>query len=300
MSTIDLNRIRLFARVVEGASFTAAARDAGLPKSSVSRAIAALERDLAVRLIHRTTRRLQPTEAGRAYYESVSRGLAGIDEATAAAAELQDTPRGTVRITAPTDLGDRLLPPILVRFAARYPEVRVDVVLTQRFVDLVHEGIDLALRVGRLGDSRLVVRPLGTVRAGVFASPRYLERRGAPRTVAALAEHECVLFQGSSGQAVWKLVGPRGAETVEVRGAISADDHHMVREAAAAGQGLALLPIVACAGRAAVADLRRVLPRHAAEGPPLHLVYPSTRLVPKRVALLRDQILQELPRRLKP
>ena len=172
--------------------------------------------------------------------------------------------------------------------------------LTQRFVDLVHEGIDLALRVGKLGDSRLVARPLGQVGAGVFASPRYLERRGAPRTVAALAEHECVLFRSSSGRAVWKLVGPRGAETVEVRGAINADDHHMVREAAAAGQGLALLPIVACAGRAAVADLRRVLPRYAAEGPPLHLVYPSARLVPKRVALLRDQILQELPPRLKP
>ena len=299
MSTIDLNRIRLFARVVEAGSFTAAARDAGVPKSSVSRALAALERDLAVRLIHRTTRRLRPTEAGRAYYESVSRALAGIDDATATVSELQDTPRGMVRLTAPTDLGDRLLTPILVGFAARYPEVRVDVVLTQRFVDLVHEGIDLALRVGRLGDSRLVARPLGTARAGVFASPRYLERRGAPRTVTALAEHECVLFQSSSGRAVWKLVGPRGAETVEVRGAINANDHHLVREAAVAGQGLALLPIVACAGRDDASDLRRVLPRHAAEGPPLHLVYPSARLVPKRVALLRDQILQEMPPRLK-
>ena len=189
--------------------------------------------------------------------------------------------------------------PLLVGFAARYPDVRVDVVLTQRIVDLVHEGIDLALRIGRLGDSHLVARPLGPVRAGVFASPRYLDRRGAPRTVAALAEHECVLFQSPSGRAVWKLVGPRGAETVEVRGAIGADDHHMVREAAAAGQGLALLPIVAYAGRDAAPDLRRVLPRYAAEGPPLHLVYASARLVPKRVALLRDQILQELPPRLK-
>src|SRR5262249_55152386 len=187
MSTIDLNRIRLFARVVEAESFTAAARDAGLPKSSVSRAIAALERDLAVRLIHRTTRRLQPTEAGRAYYQSGARAPAGIDEATAAAAELQDIPRGTVRLTAPTDLGDRLLPHILVGFAARYPEVRVDVVLTQRFVDLVHEGIDLALRVGRLGDSRLVARPPGPGRAGGFASRRDLARRGVPRPVAALA-----------------------------------------------------------------------------------------------------------------
>ncbi len=297
MSTIDLNRIRLFARVVEAGSFTAAARDAGLPKSSVSRAIAALERDFAVRLIYRTTRRLQPTEAGRAYYESVSRALADVDEATAAVSELQDTPRGMVRLTAPADLGDRLLPPILVGFTARYPEVRVDVILTQRFVDLVHEGVDLALRVGKLGDSRLVARPLGPVRAGVFASPRYLERRGVPRAVAALAQHECVLFRSSSGQAVWKLVGPRGAKTVEVRGVISADDHHMVREAAVAGQGLALLPIVTCAEDD---DLRHVLPRYAAEGPPLHLVYPSARLVPKRVALLRDQILEELPPRLKP
>ena len=299
MRTIDLNRVRLFVRVAEAGSFTDAARLSGLPKSSVSRAVAALERELAVRLIQRTTRRLQLTEAGRLYYESVSRALSGMDEAATAVSELQDAPHGRVRITAPTDLGDWLLPPVLVGFSARYPEVRVEVVLTQRFVDLVHEGIDLALRIGSLGDSRLVARPLGTVRAGVFASPRYLERRGVPRAVVALAEHECVLFRSSSGQAVWKLIGPQGAETVEVRGAISADDHHMVRTAAAAGQGLALLPIVTCTGGAA-ADVRRVLPRHAAEGPPLHLVYPSARLVPKRVALLRDHILRELPPRLKP
>ena len=299
MSTIDLNRIRLFARVVQAGSFTAAARAAGLPKSSVSRAIAALERDLAVRLIQRTTRRLQPTDAGRAYYESVSRALAGIDEATSAVSELHDIPRGTIRLTGPADLGDRLLAPILVDFAGSYPEVRLDIVLTQRLVDLVHEGFDLALRVGKLADSRLVARPLGWVRAGVFASPQYLERRGRPRTVAALAEHECVLFQSPSGKAVWELVGPRGPERVEVRGAVNADDHHMVGEAAAAGQGLALLPIVACSGRDNAVDLARVLPRHASPGGPLHLLYPSARFVPKRVALLRDQILRELPPRLK-
>jgi DNA-binding transcriptional LysR family regulator len=299
MSTIDLNRIRLFARVVQAGSFTAAARVAGLPKSSVSRAIAALERDLAVRLIHRTTRRVQPTDAGRAYYESVSRALAGIDEATAALSDLHDTPRGTIRLTAPADLGDRLLAPILVDFSGRYPEVRVDIVLTQRLVDLVHEGFDLALRVGKLADSRLVARPLGWVRAGVFASAQYLKRRGRPRTVAALAGHECVLFQSPSGKAVWELVGPRGPEKVEVRGAVNADDHHMVGEAAAAGQGLALLPIVACTGRDDAVDIARVLPRHASQGAPLHLLYPSARFVPRRVALLRDQILRELPPRLK-
>src|SRR5258706_9382955 len=206
MAPIDLNRIGLFVRVADGGSFTAAARLSGLPKSSVSRAVAALERELAVRLIQRTTRRLQLTEAGRAYYESVSRALAGIEEAAAAMSELQDTPRGQLRITAPPDLGQWLLAPTIARFAMRYPDVQVDVSLTQRLVDLVHEGLDLALRVGKLRDSRLVARPLGHIRAGIFAAPRYLKRRGRPRSVGELAEHGCVLFRGVSGRAVWELV----------------------------------------------------------------------------------------------
>src|SRR6266478_3315022 len=121
MATIDLNRIRLFVGVVDAGSFTGAAGAAGLPKSSISRAVAALERDLGVRLIQRTTRRVQVTEAGRTYYESVSPALSGLDDATAAVSELQDTPRGPVRLTAPADIGHRLLAPTLTRFARRYP-----------------------------------------------------------------------------------------------------------------------------------------------------------------------------------
>jgi DNA-binding transcriptional LysR family regulator len=293
MTPIDLNRIRLFVRVAEAGSFTAAAHVAGLPKSSVSRAVAALERDLAVQLIHRTTRRLQLTEAGRAYYESVSRALSGIDEAAAAVTELQDAPRGPVRITAPADLGHWVLAPTLARFATRYPEVRIDVSLTQRVVDLVHEGFDLALRVGKLADSRLVARSVGVVRGGIFAAPQYLKRRGRPRSVAELAEHDCVLFRGAAGRAVWHLVGPAGSEKVEVRGTIGADDNHFVREAAAAGQGLTLLPIIACSGPERT-NLQRVLPEYATAGEPLHLVYPTARFLPKRVLLLRDQLLKEL------
>ena len=268
MTPIDLNRIRLFVRVADAGSFTAAARLSGLPKSSVSRAVAALERELAVRLIQRTTRRLQLTEAGRAYYESVSRALAGIDEAAAAMSELQDAPRGQVRITAPPDIGQWLLAPSIARFAMRYPDVRVEVVLTQRLVDLVHEGFDLALRMGKLGDSRLVARSLGVVRAAIFAAPRYLERRKPPRSVADLAEHDCILFRSMSGGSAWELVGPAGRQKVEVRGAIGADDSQFIREAAAAGQGLALLPMFACAGRDRK-DLQRVLPDYATVGEPI-------------------------------
>src|SRR5882724_4907860 len=220
VSTIDLNRVRLFVRVAEAGSFTGAARLSGLPTSSVSRAVAALERELAVRLIQRTTRRLP-----------------GMDEAAAAVSELQDAPRGRVRITAPADLGHWLLAPSLVRFATRYPEVQLEVSLTQRIVDLVHEGFDLALRVGTLADNRLVARALGLVRAGIFAAPRYLKRRGRPRSVAAVADHDCVLFRSVSGRAVWELVGPAGRQKVEVRGTVGADDNEFIRETAAAGQG---------------------------------------------------------------
>ena len=298
MSTIDLNRVRLFVRVADAGSFTGAARLSGLPTSSVSRAVAALERELAVRLIQRTTRRLQLTEAGRVYYESVSRALSGMDEAAAAVSELQDAPHGRVRITAPADLGHWLLAPSLARFATRYPEVQLEVSLTQRIVDLVHEGFDLALRVGKLADNRLVARALGLIRAGIFAAPRYLKRRGRPRSVADVADHDCVLFRSVSGRAIWELVGPAGRQKVEVRGAVTADDNEFIREAAAVGQGLTLLPIFACHGREKD-DLQRVLPEYATVGVPLQLLYPTARFLPKRVVLLRDHLVKELPPLLK-
>jgi DNA-binding transcriptional LysR family regulator len=294
----SVDRARLFVHVAEAGSFTAASRIAGLPKSSLSRAVAALERELGVRLIQRTTRRLQLTDAGRAYFETASRALAGLDEAAAVASQLQDTPRGTVRLTAP-DIGVWLLPAPLAGFADSYPDVALDVAITQRIVDLVHEGVDLALRVGKLADTGLVARPLGLVRSGLFASRNYLERRGRPRSIADLARHDTVLFRAERGRAVWDLAGPAGRRQLAVRGVLSADDHQFVREAAAAGRGIALLPIFACSGPCAHPELVRVLGDYATAGTPLHLVYPSARYLPKRVELLRDRLLAELPRRLK-
>ena len=221
-----------------------------------------------------------------------------MDDAAAAVSELQDAPHGRVRITAAADLGHWLLAPSLVRFATRYPEVQIEVSLTQRIVDLVHEGFDLALRIGKLADNRLVARALGLVRAGIFAAPRYLKRRGRPRSVADVADHDCVLFRSVSGRAVWELVGPAGRQKVEVRGAVAADDNEFIREAAAAGQGLTLLPIFACQGREKD-DLQRVLPEYATVGVPLQLVYPTARFLPKRVVLLRDHLVNELPPLLK-
>jgi DNA-binding transcriptional LysR family regulator len=295
MRTIDLNQVRLFVRVVEAGSFTAAARDIRLPKSSVSRAVSALERELGIRLIQRTTRRVSVTDAGRTYYETVSRALSGIDEASEAVAELKDVPRGAVRITAPADTGHTLLADSVVRFAQRYPEVRIEVSLTQRVVEMVHEGFDLAIRIGKLADSGLVARRLGFVHAGLFASKMYLERMAAPRSVADVSAHECILFR-SAGPAVWELVGPSGKKSVEVHGALSADDYHMVRDAAVEGQGIALLPIFAGSALAEEGELVRILPEYTTTGIPIHLVHPSAHFIPKRVTLLRDQLLEDIPK----
>ncbi|HKY91569.1 MAG TPA: LysR family transcriptional regulator, partial [Nevskiaceae bacterium] len=165
---MDLNNIRLFVRVVETGSFTAAANQLGLPKSSVSRGVAMLESSLGVRLLQRTTRRLSLTEAGRAFHDSAAGALAQLDEAQAAASQEQEEVAGVVRITASVDIGVWLLAPIVKGFLADHPRARVDVMLTARVVDLVQEGFDLALRAGRLLDSRLVARPLGVLRAGLY------------------------------------------------------------------------------------------------------------------------------------
>jgi len=291
---MDLNQVGVFVRVVEKRGFTAAAQALGLPKSSVSRAVSRLETALGVRLLQRTTRRLHLTEAGAAFYDRASRALTDLSEARDAAGEQQDAPRGVVRVTAPVDLGVEFLAEIVARFARRFPEIRVEMNLTSRRVDLVEEGFDLALRAGRLSDSSLVARKLGTIEARLVASPAYLRRRGTPRSVDDLAAHECVLFRGREGAAEWPLIGPDGPTRVEVRGAIDADDISFLRRAVLAGAGIALLPWVMCARDVHAGKLTRVLPEHASRGSQLHLVYPSSRQVPRRVAVFRDFVVESM------
>jgi DNA-binding transcriptional LysR family regulator len=289
---MDFNRVGLFVRVVETGSFTAAARALRIPKSSVSRGVATLEKDLGVRLLQRTTRKLHLTDAGRAYFETASRALAGLDEAASAISQLQEEPAGTIRLTASVDVGVWLLAPAIDEFLAHHPAVHLDVMLTPRNVDLVQEGFDLALRAGRLADNTLVARPVGLLRAGLFASDRYLQRRGLPGTVWELKGHSCLTFRSMES---WELVGPIGVERVEVSGTVNADGFEFLRELVAQGRGIALLPLYACRHARGVDNLVRVLPGYATAGASLHLVYPSARYLPKRVALLRDHLLEALP-----
>jgi len=294
---MDLNHVAVFARVVELESFTAAARQLGLPKSSVSRTVSRLEDELGVRLLQRTTRKLHLTEAGRAYYERVRVSLTGLEEAASAATNLSAEPRGTVRVTAPANMALVNLGDLVARFVRKYPLVHVEISLSSRFVDLVAEGFDLALRAGKLADSSLVARKIGNDTLGLFASPAYLRRRGRPKTLADLAQHDCVLFHGAHGKIDWQLTGPRGEERVTVRGPLSADEMAFVQQAVAAGVGIALLPTIGVRLTAAHGALPmpvRLLPEYSQAGGSLNVVSPSARFQPASVVAFRDFLVAEL------
>lgn len=291
---MNLNEIAVFARVVELGSFTRAAEQLGVPKSSVSRAVARLEERLGVRLLARSTRTLRLTDAGIAYHQRITAALGLIDDAEHEVAHLQDAPRGLLRITAPYDAGVGFLAEITARFTARHPGVHVETVLTSRTVDLIAEGFDLALRAGQLRDSSLIARKLGAVESRLFAAPAYLEARGTPDTPADLGRHACLLFRGQNGKARWRLDGPAGAVQVEVAGPIGADDLSFVRAAALAGGGIALLPWFLCADDVAAGRLVRVLPAYEQTGAAIYVVHPPGEHLPRRVAVFRDFLIKSL------
>lgn len=294
---MDLNRISSFVRVVSEGSFTAAAKSLGLPKSSVSRSVAQLEEELGIRLLHRTTRRLRLTDGGTALYERVARALVDIEQATEAASDMQSELRGAVRVTAPVDLGVAILGGVVARFARRHPNISVELLLTGRVVDLVAEGVDLAVRVGPLRDSSLIARRVGELDASLYASRAYIARRGVPGSVEELPAHACILFRPTLGKALWKLRKWDGeARDVVVTGPVAADDLAFVKKATLAGAGIALLPSFLCSREVERGKLVPVLHEWSSRGGVLHVAYPSARFVPQRVVAFREHLLRELGR----
>ncbi|MCA9673922.1 MAG: LysR family transcriptional regulator [Kofleriaceae bacterium] len=292
---MDLNRVRLFVEVVDRGSFTAAAAALGLPKSSVSRGVAALEEDLGVTLLRRTTRQLTLTDSGKAYVERARLALQELLEAGDAASDAGDEPRGLVRLTAPVDLSGGLAE-VIAGFLGEHPQIRIDLILTARTVDLVAEGVDLALRAGRLQDSTLIARRIADGALGLFASPAYLSRRGHPRKVDDLRRHACIVYRGG---ARWSLQGPRGATaSVDVAGPLSCDELSFVVYGAEQALGIGLLPYSAVAAAVHAGRLVAVLPGWTTSGGGLWLVHPPMRHLPRRVALLRDALIAGMKSRI--
>ena len=276
---MDLNDIVVFARVVEAGSFTAAARLLGMPKTTVSRRIAALEHAVGVRLVQRTTRSLSITDAGRLYYEQSSQALRTIEDANLRLAEVRAEPSGTIRVSAPVGFAGHFLARAIFDFLAAYPKTRVELLLTDDTLNLVEHRIDLAFRTGILPDSALIARKLGSTHRVLCASPDYLARYGVPATSADLARHHCVIAGPSIGSAHWVLNGPHGQETVAVSGRFAANEMQAVIAAAIAGYGIAQLPYQAAEAFFRDDRLHRVLGNYTTPVGGLYAVYPSSQHV---------------------
>ncbi len=238
-----LEGMNLLVEAVDGGSFSAAGRELGLAPSSVARRVAALEDDLGVRLLNRTTRSLSLTEAGRLYLERARRILTEVEEARLSVTQLEADPRGTLRLNLPTAFGRTHVVPMLPDFLAQYPELAIDLVLTDAFVDLVEEGIDLAVRIGELKDSSLVARKLAPNDRVLCASPGYFERRGRPMEPDDLAAHNCLIYKRGGERQVWHFRAPDGAiQDVQVSGDLQTNNTEALHALTLNGLGITTMP----------------------------------------------------------
>jgi DNA-binding transcriptional LysR family regulator len=295
MPSADLNQMVVFAAVVREGSFTAAARALGQPKSTVSKRVAELERRLGARMLHRSTRRVQTTVEGAAYFASCERVVRDAEAADRAMMDRESTPRGLVRLSAPVAMG-AFVAPILEAYLHAHPGVALDVVLVDRRVDLIKEGFDLALRAGPLRDSALVVRRLAQTERCLCASPRLFADRAAPRHPRELARHECIAFRTEPGKATWTFERGHRATTVAVTGRYSVSSGALARSGALAGLGIANLPRFLVADDLLAGRLVPVLPGWPLKRGEIHLLYASGVHLSPRVRALIDLFVDRFAR----
>jgi DNA-binding transcriptional LysR family regulator len=278
-----LSSIKVFVAVVDAGSFAAAADRLGTSRAMASRQVQHLEEHLGTRLLNRTTRKLSLTGIGREFYERGVQIISDVEEAEQLAGQMSSTPRGVLKVTMPLSYGQHRLAAIIGEYSKEYPQVVLDISLSDRKVDIVEEGFDLAVRIGTMPPSDLIARKVGGVRNLVCASPAYLARNGRPASPADLAKHACLAYTLTGGGAEWRLEGPDGMATVPVSGPVRADNGDMLRLAAVSGAGVVFQPHFIVADDLAAGRLVRILPEwHSAELG-VHAVYPSRRHLSAKV-----------------
>ncbi|QDH69517.1 LysR family transcriptional regulator [Marilutibacter alkalisoli] len=285
-----IDDIRLFLRVLDFGSISAAARSLDLSVAVASQRLQRLERGLGVRLLHRTTRRLHATPEGAALAEQGRPLVEDLEVLTDGLRQAGREVAGTLRVTASASFGRQYLSPLLPEFLALHPRIRLSMDLGDQLVDLVSSGFDLAVRIGTLDDSTLVARRLAANRRLLCASPGYLRERGTPRTPQDLADHDCLLLVGRHGrQDIWRLGDGNGGEvTVRVRGRVESNFGELLRDAAVAGLGIALHSVWHVCEDLRAGRLVQVLPEHPLTDTGIHAVMPQRRLVPPRVRAFVD------------
>ncbi|TGX53997.1 LysR family transcriptional regulator [Sphingomonas gei] len=297
MKLPDFEAWAIFASVVEHRSFSGAADALAVSKATVSKAITRLEARLGTSLFHRTSRRLTLTDSGRALADHAQRILSEGQTAEEAAFESASAPVGLVRLAAPLTFGIRHLAPTLAEFMALHPGIKIDLRLSDAFVDIVGEGIDIAIRIAELPDSSLRARRLGPVNVHIVASPAYFDRVGRPRHPADLAHHACFVYTNTATPDVWRFRRPGGEEAaVRIDGPIRTDNGDAMLPALRAGLGVARLPDFLVAEELAAGRLESVLDDWAIGAPGLHLLTPPGTLRPARVEALIDFLSDRLKR----
>jgi len=294
MESNRFSDIVAFVTTVKTGSFTAAAATLGLTRSAVGKSIARLESHMSVRLLNRTTRTLSPTDEGTLAYDRWRQILEDFSEVDAMMAQRRAVPTGTFKLTAPLSFGQRHILPLLDAYLKRWPNLRADIWFTDRFVDLIDEGLDIALRIGGSEeDSQLLTRTIGWQQFVTCASPDYLVRRGAPATPQELAGHDTITFVNGQRARVWRFQTPDGAYLYEQPARLSIDSSEAMREAALSGFGLAHLPTYITGSDLRAGTLVEVLKAFRPLPDPIRAVYPSKRHLSPRIRFFIDLLVQE-------
>lgn len=277
--------VALFARIVETGSFSKAAAEFGITQPTATKAVAAMEQRLGARLLHRTTRGVSPTEVGLRYYDRCKAIASEIEAADNLATLMQGGVGGTLRVSTSVAFGRRVLVPLAMRYMREHPSLTVDLSFEDRYVNMVEQGVDLAVRMGRLADSTLGARWLGRNPWVMVAAPAYLKAHGTPKHPADLAQHAGLIYSTVQGDDRWMLTGPDGVEqVVPVRGPLRSNNLSAVLAAAREGLGVAILPCYVARESLADGTVRPILERFTLPTQEIHAVYPSPKLVPGKVS----------------
>jgi DNA-binding transcriptional LysR family regulator len=279
-----LQAMEMFVRVVETGSFSKAAHEFSTTQPTVTKQVAATEERLKVRLLNRNTRGVSLTEAGALYYEKCKAIVRAAEEADAVVRVKQTQAQGLLRIGSSVAFGRRVLVPLALDFMRGHPQLQVDLSFEDRYTDLVAQGIDVAVRMGKLADSALGARYLGTNPWLMVASPKYLRKAGTPKRAADLASHEALIYSGVQGSDVWRVLSPRGEPvTVPITARLRSNNLSAVLAAARSSMGIAALPWYVAADSLASGSVVEVLKGHSLPEQEIHAVYPSPKLVPQKV-----------------
>ncbi|MEM9428188.1 MAG: LysR family transcriptional regulator [Pseudomonadota bacterium] len=284
-----LGEMEAFVSVVDQGGFTDAAKKLGVSKSAVSKHVSSLEARLGARLLNRTTRRVSPTEIGLAYYDRAAAVLSGACEADEMVTAMQEAPRGALRVSAPVSFGIGQVSGLVGQFLCRYPDISLNLVFEDRYVELVAEGFDLAIRIGRLEDSSLRARKLAESRVLIVAAPSYLARQGQPERLEDLAHHRLLHYSNLSTGNFWRLKTRTGDERhVRVGGRLTANNGESLKKAAESGLGIAQLPSFVLGDAIRAGTLVEVLPDAVADNLGIYAVYPPGRFVQPKLRAFID------------